>query len=339
MRKWLRNVLLAGMTITLLGVVAWPALRGSPDPVYEGKRLSEWLQRYDSPGEDAYAHQIDQPDTDAAVRQIGTNATPRLLAMVRAKDTDLIPKLVSLARRQHLMEVHYVPADRRNYEAARAFAVLGADASNAVPELIKAYDPGGSTSSQNAIVSSLGGIGPAAKDAVPLLLQVLATNTNDIVWRGCFGALGEIHSEPEMVVPVLTGLMHNPKADACYFAAQTLGCFGMDAKPATSDLLELLQDQDSNVREIAFRTLRQIYKSDNEDRYTKWWWNRKLPGVYTPSELVGVINYFGAMGPNAAPAVPALVKFLSDPDEDVRISATNALKAIDPKAAAKAGGR
>jgi HEAT repeat protein len=36
-------------------------------------------------------------------------------------------------------------------------------------------------------------------------------------------------------------------------------------------------------------------------------------------------------------AVPFLVKFLNDPDMDVRINATNELKEIDPEAAAKAG--
>ena len=36
-------------------------------------------------------------------------------------------------------------------------------------------------------------------------------------------------------------------------------------------------------------------------------------------------------------AIPLFVKLLSDPDEDVRLNATNELKQIDPIAAAKAG--
>jgi len=42
-------------------------------------------------------------------------------------------------------------------------------------------------------------------------------------------------------------------------------------------------------------------------------------------------------GPDARIAVPALVELLNDPDLEVRGRATNALKAIDPEAAAKAG--
>jgi hypothetical protein len=37
------------------------------------------------------------------------------------------------------------------------------------------------------------------------------------------------------------------------------------------------------------------------------------------------------------PAVPFLVKLVNDPDEDVRMNATNGLKQIDPLAAARAG--
>jgi HEAT repeat protein len=51
------------------------------------------------------------------------------------------------------------------------------------------------------------------------------------------------------------------------------------------------------------------------------------------------INYVTAQRWNfaAAEAFPALIEFLADPDEQVRVSATNALKAIDPEAATKAG--
>ena len=42
-------------------------------------------------------------------------------------------------------------------------------------------------------------------------------------------------------------------------------------------------------------------------------------------------------GTNSQGAVPALVLLLSDPHADVRSAITNALKAIDPEAAAKAG--
>jgi HEAT repeat protein len=45
----------------------------------------------------------------------------------------------------------------------------------------------------------------------------------------------------------------------------------------------------------------------------------------------------GNFGPNAQQAIPALLQLLSDLDVAVRFTATNALKKIDPEAAAKAG--
>jgi len=48
-------------------------------------------------------------------------------------------------------------------------------------------------------------------------------------------------------------------------------------------------------------------------------------------------SHFSSLDRIASIAVPVLVKLLNDPDALVRRSAANALKAIDPEAAAKAG--
>ena len=52
-----------------------------------------------------------------------------------------------------------------------------------------------------------------------------------------------------------------------------------------------------------------------------------------------VSHSLGMFGRDARLAVPALVELLNDPDADVRGSATNPVKTIDPEAAAKAGVR
>ena len=44
-----------------------------------------------------------------------------------------------------------------------------------------------------------------------------------------------------------------------------------------------------------------------------------------------------SFGTNGKPAVAALVELLSDTNQDVSFAATNALKAIDPEGAARAG--
>jgi HEAT repeat protein len=53
--------------------------------------------------------------------------------------------------------------------------------------------------------------------------------------------------------------------------------------------------------------------------------------------LSTTISALGEFGDRAKPAAPILQHFLNDEDHFVRKEATNALKKIDPEAAAKAG--
>ena len=351
MRKSFRNALI----ILVIGAIAIMTLRASrerSDPIYKGKPLSVWLREYDpavalarhqQPGTfrlvemsnytngPVFSKPLERIEADEAVHHIGTDAIPMLLDMLRAQDSDLTLKLVGLAQKQHWIPVRYVNAHRRNECATEAFRALGAGASNAVPKLMAIYAANSSAESQRLILVSLGNIGPPAWTAIPFLLRVAATNTKERDW--CLWALGEIHSEPEVVVPALTNLLHDPRRSARILTAQGLGYFGADAMSATSDILELLKDQDWQVRDSALIAICHIYGMPEWNPPKTW-----PPMIeYQPSELVRVINGLGTLGTNAASAVPALLKFLTDSDKSVRASATNALKAIDPQAAAKAG--
>ena len=51
---------------------------------------------------------------------------------------------------------------------------------------------------------------------------------------------------------------------------------------------------------------------------------------------MATVYALGKFGSNAAPAVPELIKLLNDHDKYTREMATNALKQIDPEAAARA---
>ncbi len=157
------------------------------------------------------------------------------------------------------------------------------------------------------------------------------TNTSDNEWANCIGALGLIHSEPEMVVPALIKSMHDPRQLGRLPALYYLGNFGRDAKSATSDLIELLKDEDEplGTRNLALRALSRIYDNPEWDLPIKTMRN------YRSDYLVPVIRGLGALRTDAEAAVPALVKLLADPDEGVRVNATNALQSIDPEAAAK----
>jgi HEAT repeat protein len=326
MRKFGR-ILLAVMVVTAVAGVALVALRQpTTDPTYKGKRLSIWLKEYDpekSPSE--------RSEADKAVSHIGTNAIPMLLGMLRVEDSSLKMKLLGLAWRLRI-KVRYHSAWDCSLEAGEAFRQLGARASSAVPDLIKIYNPNNLPAAA-AIMNALGHIGPSAGSAVPLVLRVATNTTNNSALRiNAYWTLGEIHSEPELVVPVLRNCLHDSNVMVRRNALLGLGNFGTNAREATSDIVGLLRDGDRDTRAFALISTGQIWpECQRLARSSNW------DTEHSDPTLAVVIKGFGALGTNAAPAVPALVDFLADGDERVRFSASNALRAIEPETATKAG--
>ena len=128
------------------------------------------------------------------MRQIGTNAIPTLLRLLRVKDSALKVKLMELLQRQDIIRIEYTPADNWHFRAAYAFGVLGTNAQTAVPALIKIADDNLSTSSRLCAIESLGYVGLPTKEAVSCLLR-WATNTDREVrsWAG----VGLLRIDPE----------------------------------------------------------------------------------------------------------------------------------------------
>jgi HEAT repeat protein len=132
-----------------------------------------------------------------------------------------------------------------------AIGKFGAAAKPAVPALTQICDGGGREASSAA--TALGMIGPDASQAVPSLVRGLANADLDMEFRlQCILALGRIHSLPELVVPALVQSINETLNDTDVriraSSATALGRFGPDARQATSLLTTLLQDSNRNVR-------------------------------------------------------------------------------------------
>ncbi|HTV62484.1 MAG TPA: HEAT repeat domain-containing protein [Verrucomicrobiae bacterium] len=161
-----------------------------------------------------------------------------------------------------------------------------------------------------------GDFSPEAKDAlrhigtnaIPALLERLvyvqppfglpAYEVNIAALRG-FIALGE-NAKPAL--PQLKAIMEGTNEDFALFAMMASCGTGSNAMPL---LMQGLTSRFANVRGEAAHNLTEGIGAQFPDQRKR--------------------------------AVPFLVKFLNDPDMDVRINATNELKEIDPEAAAKAG--
>ncbi|MDB6064278.1 MAG: repeat protein [Pedosphaera sp.] len=258
MRKRSR-IALTFLLLAVIGGIAWLALRPSePDPVYKGKRLSVWLEDYVDPNSTSIAV-TDSDETDEAVRRLGTNAIPILLRRLRAKDSTFTSLLGFLSRKLHLFKVNFTPAWLLQQEGIQGFQALGSNGKAAVPELIRMYALISSQKNQNAVAAALGGIGPAAEDAVPILVGSLAdTRSDSRSRRSAIVALGHIHAHPEIALPALVKCLGDQNSFARQHAAQAIGAFDSDAKLAVPDLLKLLTDSSVDVQGAARDAIKQI---------------------------------------------------------------------------------
>ena len=319
MRKRVQIAVAVLLFLGLFGFTAWQVVRPR-EPVYQGRRLSAWLERFSPDG--------DTPDVDEAVRTVGTNTIPLLLQNLQAKDSRLRLMLSVLG-------LEYTPARIRHMRAEKGFSALGADASNAVPNIIEVYEQNTSPSARQAAANALVEIGPASKQAIPALIKSTASTNSDVRAFALY-TLGRMAFESESVASVLIKALLDPDREVRYQAAYglaNLAFMGGDARPAVPALIEALQDNYMGVRGGAAHALGHIHSD---------------PGIVVPALVKSLhdpdtsvrthaASALGEFGTNGKPAIAALTGLLSETNQDASSAATNALKRIDPEAAARAG--
>jgi HEAT repeat protein len=102
---------------------------------------------------------------------------------------------------------------------------------------------------------SLGALGPAAKAAVPSLILVLK-GTDIGMKASAMEALGKIHSDPDVTIPLLVPYLTNDALNDC--AASSLGDYGSLAREVFPKIVPLLKDKDKSVRRAARSALKKI---------------------------------------------------------------------------------
>lgn len=233
------RMIIAILAAMLLVLPLWTSLpRPVPEPVYDGKPLGEWLVQLKDADK-----QIERDQAALAVRHIGTNAIPTLLLMLRSEESSFKSKFLAFRHGWYdPFGWHFSFGGPANSlaRAEAGFHELGPDAVIAAPELAKILDENRSHELERRTASILGNIGPGAKAAVPALLRA-ATSTNTVEHYYEFDALGRIHAEPELVIPVLINVMSHSPADRIY-AVTAARQFGGAAKAAVPELIALLND-------------------------------------------------------------------------------------------------
>jgi HEAT repeats len=273
MNKRLR-VLCVVSLIAFLGGLVWYGL-SSREPVHQGKPLSAWLDAYSkslySQEEDGIDTAEEQLGQQAAIRQIGTNAVPHLMKMLLTKDSGIKSNAIILFKKQSFVPTHLrtdfeyhnmalagfqalgpiakpaVPAmiDLLNdpyyrFGAALYLGRIGPAASNAVPMLLPWLDEE-DVALRFSAANALGGIGRGTQEAAPALLKHLK-DPNEFVRDSVLLALGKLHAEPELVVPILIHDLQTRRRLSRY-RIRALGAFGAEAKQAVPVLLELYRSR------------------------------------------------------------------------------------------------
>jgi hypothetical protein len=290
--------------VTLLGLLlvlgAW-RFATPAEPTYQDRTLSQWLYPTEPDfawiPNDLYGHihdefleqlgsrapwppvqasrSLEPPGSNtptAAVRAMGTNALPWLIAWMASRPRPVERLRGFVDRRFALPRFRpggLPPVERRHVAAFEGFVALGERAEPALPALsnllyrpnpdlqlawaIASLGPRGIAVLTNALTGgredvrdlaalSLGLEGPAAGSAVPVLLTLI--DRGEASYH-VLGAVGRIGAEPREVAPPLMRHLERIVAgdadDPCSMTILLLGLCGEAARPAVPHLLTLHQ--------------------------------------------------------------------------------------------------
>jgi HEAT repeat protein len=362
--------------VLVAGGMVWLIAHFS-EPAYQGKTLSVWLDEARQNGDiDAFFSGDHQPDssTARAVCAIGIDGLPTFIRMVRARDTAIGKRLRELSRSYTWMPIDRRESSEFQGEAAYGFGLLGPAAKSAVPELAALlHDDDPKVRAAAAYCLGLTGAGSAGaahdlENYLQAVLHVTLKNGSaewDMEARCALYALGELGPAARSFIPQISDLTNatsttliwakaalikitgrgldlavEPLRDTANLTNWRVACFvarelGSNATPAVPLLLGDLKQTNEDIQADAILALGNIRAHPEQCipaitpflRATNRWIR-----VFT-------LTTISAFGSSARPWAPTseLIRCLADGDGSVRARATNALRRVDPGAAAKTG--
>jgi HEAT repeat protein len=360
-----RRILLVSASLAvacILTMVLWPAEK---EPVYEGKKLSAWVQQLNNPlGE--WGTATETIEAGNAIRSLGTNALPLLLRWV-AYD----PAPAKRATYRLLKDWRFDSPSRslqrqetRSGNAVAAFRCLGSNAISVLPQLNQIMT---NSSSRESSFRARDSLAFMHEPALPYLLT--AFTNRQFRYRydlpGLFSFMPALGTDVKPAIPVLIASLKDPDTYTTEVSARALGSLGrqdVESETILPALIEATRDPRQPVRVqavIALSDMRKpslaiaqtlINKMDDPAAEVVSYAIRLSPGFESesdllipaivkrlkPSDSIRIRTQLDALahfGRAARPAIPAILKIMDNPSSpSVWIAASNALYRIDPQA-------
>ena len=237
------KLILIVAALSVVTGIFWFAIRRDslpPEPIYGGKNLSVWLSNESI--DRAMVNGIGLTDDAVqAVRAIGTNAIPYLLATLQCPGTN----------GDSIMKRH---------RAATGFRALGSEASPAYPKLVSLVLTSPNSFVRDAAINSLM---VADRDAVALLTQALQSQDQQTRALAAF-ALRADRGAPDIAIPSLSEALNDPNSEVRANAVEALGAYlwggshQVLAHSLVPKITALLRDTNGRVRNSAAEALREI---------------------------------------------------------------------------------
>jgi HEAT repeat protein len=265
------------------------------------------------------------------------SAAPALVELARDKK-DLSLRLMSLSA---LRQVHAdarlvlplareaIKDDNAGVKSQGLELLLQADPKNKdvlplVLEMLQA------PATRQSAVGLLGRLGPAAREAVPDLVDLLKGGDQNLRMQALH-ALSGIGSGAGEAVPALVEVLRDPNPSMRQQAAFTLLRIGPAARRAGPALLRALDDKEPNVRQTVLSCLSSV-RPDAKLVVPRLIELAKEDHTYVRGQLLTIL---GSYGKEAAAAVPMLSDELKRGQPGNRVAAAYALRMIDPGRARK----
>jgi hypothetical protein len=314
--KTRRHLVLGLLLLVALGWATWQALRKprQTEPVYDGMPLSYWLG---APGTRPNPKgMIDTRSNRVATSWYPDDRLAEFWAQQLVSDSNAIPFFARAITKVPRPDPPRPFGLEENLSNAPWVWRIATD-SNAIPFLVRALK--GDTWS-TALYRRW--IWPR----LPPTLRGRLPPPPHLDRARAALLLGYMGPMAKPAIPVLVKVMK--EAQGWYFSRVAVWALGSIGGPsAEAAVMESLNDKDPEVRYNAAHALMgmdpQTAEPSNWDLF--------------PNFRIEVAIALGELGKDAQPAIPALTTLLRDTNRIIRAFATNAMRQIDPEAAAKAG--